>query len=178
MSKPWALKKEEKAEEFWPNLCERNPQGAQKETRPRYIPKSCQNQERDPWKVQKRISQWLDSSRKHAHGHKNSLCSRCFGAWVELMQNNDWKIYGRKFILFKVVKTSQLLHGNCTRMDKIKNQGSECPRHVSRKMYMLNKLTWKSEHWLHKFVVCIKHPGGIFYGFNTNLLGLRKLKEK
>lgn len=72
------------------------------------------------------------------------------------MQNNDWRIYGRKFILFRVVKTSQLLRGNCTRMEKIKNQGNECPIYVvSRKMYMLNKLTWKLEHWLHKFVICM-----------------------
>ena len=41
-------------------------------------------------------------------------------------------------------------------MDKIKNQGNECPIYVvSRKMYMLNKLSWKLEHWLHKFVICM-----------------------
>ena len=32
MGKPWALKKEEKGEEAWPNLYEKNSQGAQKET--------------------------------------------------------------------------------------------------------------------------------------------------
>ena len=32
MGKPWALKKEEKGEEAWPNLYEKNLQGAQKET--------------------------------------------------------------------------------------------------------------------------------------------------
>ena len=106
------------------------------------------------------------------------------------MQNNDWRIYGRKFILFRVViKTSQLLHGNCTRIDKIKNQGNECPIYVvSRKMYMLNKLTWKLEHWLNKFVICMNttkkatYSSGfflveaprIFYSFNTNYQDLGK----
>jgi len=37
MGKPWALKKEEKREEPWPNLYEKNPQGAQKETEPGYL---------------------------------------------------------------------------------------------------------------------------------------------
>ena len=37
MGKPWALKKEEKGEEAWPNLYEKNPQGAQKETGPGYL---------------------------------------------------------------------------------------------------------------------------------------------
>ena len=36
MSKPWALENEEKAEEPWPSLCEKNPQGAQKEIGPGY----------------------------------------------------------------------------------------------------------------------------------------------
>ena len=36
MGKPWALEKEEKAEEAWPSLCEKNPQRAQKETEPGY----------------------------------------------------------------------------------------------------------------------------------------------
>ena len=36
MGKPWALKKEEKVEEAWSSLCEKNPQGAQKETELRY----------------------------------------------------------------------------------------------------------------------------------------------
>ena len=31
MGKPWTLEKKEKVEETWPSLCEKNPQGAQKE---------------------------------------------------------------------------------------------------------------------------------------------------
>ena len=37
MGTPWALGKEEKKEEAWPNLCEKSSQGAQKETRPGYL---------------------------------------------------------------------------------------------------------------------------------------------
>ena len=36
MSKPWALENEEKAEEAWPSLYEKKPQGAQKEIGPGY----------------------------------------------------------------------------------------------------------------------------------------------
>ena len=36
MGKSWALEKKKKPEEAWPNLSEKKPQGAQKETGPRY----------------------------------------------------------------------------------------------------------------------------------------------
>ena len=36
MSKPRALETKEKAEEAWPSLCEKNPQGAQKDIGPGY----------------------------------------------------------------------------------------------------------------------------------------------
>ena len=37
MGKPWALENEEKVEAAWPSLCEKNLQGAQKETGSGYL---------------------------------------------------------------------------------------------------------------------------------------------
>ena len=68
MGKPWALEKEEKGKEARPSLCEKNSQGAQKGTRPRYL--ETARTKGDSREMPGRISWDLDSSRKHAYGHK------------------------------------------------------------------------------------------------------------
>ena len=59
MSKPWALENEEKAEEAWPSLCEKNPQGAQKEIGPRYR-RAAKSRERILGKSKKQLGRsWI-----------------------------------------------------------------------------------------------------------------------
>ena len=74
MGKPWALKKEEKGEEAWPNLYEKNPQGAQKETGPGYlgaartnegIPEKCWKESAGKWIAQG--SMLMDIRKKERH---------------------------------------------------------------------------------------------------------------
>ena len=69
MSEPWALGKEEKVEEVWPSLCEKNSQGAQKETGPGYL-RAAKTKQRDHREVHEIINWELDSLGKHAYGHK------------------------------------------------------------------------------------------------------------
>ena len=73
MGKPWALEKEEKGKEVWPSLCEKNSQGAQKETRPRYLEIArtkgilgkCQEESAGIWTTQG--SMLMDTRNKDRH---------------------------------------------------------------------------------------------------------------
>ena len=59
MSKPWALENEEKIEEAWPSLCEKNPQGAQKEIGPGYR-RAAKSRERILGKSKKQLARsWI-----------------------------------------------------------------------------------------------------------------------
>ena len=104
MGKPWALKKEEKGEEAWPNLYEKNPQGAQKETGLGYLGAArtnkgilgkCQKESTGKWTAQG--SMLMDILNKERH--VASTATQKKRLWKQMMTQEPKPDEGKPGIL-------------------------------------------------------------------------------